>query len=150
LRETVTGEDAARRVDIPNTVYGFDEVLADKRVADKIDLAARKKEHAKIGKTISFIENGLNSYPMKYVKQIKALAEANQTKLIFIYLPEYGFEVNYDSITSTYAPFGPVIFPPTGLLDNPDNWMDHGHLNVKGANEFSDFFSKEIERRVKS
>lgn len=80
-----------------------------------------------------------------YVKKIAELAEANDVKLIFVYIPEYGSrETSVDE--AFYQQFGPILYVDKGkVFDNTEHWYDHGHLNSYGAESLTENVARKID-----
>lgn len=81
------------------------------------------------------------AFSKNYIKRMKRLADRTQTKIIFLYLPEFN-EVDLPPIQREfYEKLGKVLIPPVSLLNHPDYWMDPIHLNDKGAVRMAEWLS---------
>ncbi len=110
--------------------YGPSEVQADtnmlrQKKAERINRAARKLQET--GRDFHL------RFARKYLEKIHQLVEEQGIQLYFLYLPEYGWPLAEPMEIQTYQQYGQVWLPPKAILDNPENWMDDGHLNDRGA-----------------
>lgn len=69
--------------------------------------------------------------PRSYIRQLSALAKANDTQLVFLYLPFYGgYEEPFEK--AWLEQFGPVL--SAGFLrEDPQNYNDVAHMSGQGA-----------------
>ena len=74
-------------------------------------------------------------YPKSYLEKIFRLCEANQIKIIFLYLPGYGAWGSPPKGEMYYKKYGKVLMPPDSLFSDLSNWMDDNHFNSQGAEE---------------
>jgi hypothetical protein len=115
--------------------YGADTSRADK--SNLSDLRKRKEKKTKV------LE--LTDFPKKYIEKTMALAAQNQVKVAFLYLPEYGKNMeNPPAFMEFYQQYGEVWLPPTSIFENMDYWMDEGHLNDRGAEEMAKWLAEKI------
>jgi hypothetical protein len=84
------------------------------------------------------------SYPKKYIQRIASLAKKNGVKVIFLYLPSYGSQLQTPLEYDFYKNYGEVLIPPSSILINPKNWVDGEHLNYKGSKELANWLASEV------
>lgn len=135
VRELFTQEDVKRTTDASSSLFGFNGT-SDTANEDELKKFVTK-EKMKEKKKIAAIENVLDIFPTYYANQIAALAKANHTKLVFLYLPSYTGEVIKKEIEDRYSALGKIIFPNEKILTDKANWAEHEHLNLHGAEKIS-------------
>lgn len=147
FRELVTKENVQRELPVSDSRFGFN---GTDRLANRDELEnAKQKNYGPHKKSFGFIENGLNSIGLEYVRRIAEMAEKNNAKLYFIYLPEFGFPLKTNELEETYGRFGKIIYPRQSFLDTPANWCDKGHLNTQAAINYAKPLSDQLINTLK-
>jgi len=76
------------------------------------------------------------------------LAEQNNCKVLLLYLPEIGSNLQSPLLINYYKQFSNVIILPEEIIKDKTNWKDATHFNDKGAAKTSEFIipilSKEL------
>ena len=119
--------------------YGY---AAESRMADAGELQAHKAENA----TRDFNEKSMPRMPRIYLEKTAELARQHGVRMVFLYLPAYGAGVDQPVFLENYRQMGAVLLPPKTILDNPANWLDHGHMNDRGAAELAGWLAGELAR----
>jgi hypothetical protein len=87
---------------------------------------------------LSNFEQGFHgNFSRVYLKKISRLCIDNDIKLVFLYMPTYGANLDKPKEYDTYIKYGEVLIPPKHIYENQLNWQDENHLNSAGANELS-------------
>ncbi len=113
-----------------------DPTILEEKKNERIDRAAFKLK-----------EKGRNfhlRFARKYLEKISRLANERGIQLHFLYLPEYGWPLDYPLELANYQQYGEVWLPPRTILDDPKNWMDDGHLNDRGARLLSEWLVTQV------
>lgn len=79
------------------------------------------------------------NYSKHYIKQIVQLAQNNNCKVQFLYLPESGSGMKTPLLKDFYTRFGELIILPDSIISNQLNWKDATHFNDTGAKKATDF-----------
>lgn len=80
----------------------------------------------------------------EYVKKIHQLALENNVKLVFLYLPYYGIQVDKPAEYDFYRKMGEVWFPPADILGAPQYWSDLYHVNDLAATRLAEWLSSKL------
>ncbi len=72
------------------------------------------------------------NFPRVYLEKIVNLAQENETRLVFLYLPYFGSGLPPKD-AEFFSRNGGLLVPPNSLLANPRLWSDVTHLNTKGS-----------------
>ena len=101
------------------------------------EISALEKESAFRRRTLTrpILPEGLADIefgvPRSYIRQLSALAQAHDTKLVFLYLPFFGgFEEPFEK--EWLEQFGPVL-SASFLREDPQNYNDVAHMSDHGA-----------------
>lgn len=84
------------------------------------------------------------NYSKHYVQKIAELAEQNNCKLLFLYLPESGSKLTKPLLFDFYKSMAPVLLLPDSITTNANNWKDQTHFNDFGAKEISDMIQNKL------
>lgn len=91
-----------------------------------------------------FLRKLETNYSKHYLKKIVRLAQINNCKVIFLYLPESGSGIKTPLLQKFYKNLGDLILLPDSIVNNKLNWKDATHFNDSGALQVSDFIAKEV------
>ncbi len=80
-------------------------------------------------------------YSKHYIEKIVRLANDNNCKVFFLYLPESGSNLKQTLLLDYYQKFGEVIILPDDIINNKLNWKDATHFNDEGASKTSEFLN---------
>ena len=83
------------------------------------------------------MENLRMIYNKAWISRLASSAQAQNTSLVFLYLPQYGCTTCPPREAEFYRQFGNVLIPPSSILDNRKNWSDHDHFNNRGSREMA-------------
>lgn len=114
--------------------------LPDSTVADRTYLEDRKEHNRSWKYTTGFARWFYNQYSFSYIDKIIELAAANNCKVLFLYLPEYG-SIPIPEEMNFYTARSKVLLPPADIYDNPAYWKDHEHMNCMGAQTLSQWLA---------
>lgn len=78
------------------------------------------------------------NYSKHYIRKIVELAQINNCKVKFLYLPEYGSGMKTPVLNDFYTQFGELIILPDSIISNQQNWKDATHFNDTGAEKTSE------------
>ncbi|MGZ3861586.1 MAG: hypothetical protein ACXVPN_01125 [Bacteroidia bacterium] len=73
------------------------------------------------------------SFSRYYLQKIKSLADKNDCKVYFIYLPAFGNTAGNSLDSAFYKAYFKTYVPPDTILNNTLNWLDEAHLNDEGS-----------------
>lgn len=105
-----------------------------------------------IEKKLKQSDKSFSNVNIDYLKKIVVLCEEKRVRLVLIRLPVHQLlrerfdEYAFDSIRKEH--FNSVLF--LDFVNYPisnDKFVDFGHLNSKGANEFSEFFNQLVQKK---
>lgn len=85
------------------------------------------------------------NYSKHYIKQIVQLAQNNNCKVLFLYLPESGSGMKTPILKDFYTRFGELIILPDSIISNHSNWKDATHFNDTGAKKATDFIVNKLK-----
>jgi hypothetical protein len=85
------------------------------------------------------------NYSKHYIKQIVQLAQNNNCKVHFLYLPESGSGMKTPILKDFYIRFGELIILPDSIISNHSNWKDATHFNDTGARKATDFIVNKLK-----
>ena len=114
---------------------------ADAGVADAGKLLAIQRQNA--GKQLP-APGDMPALARIYLEKTLELAQQNGARVLFLYLPDFGARETQPAFLDWYKKRGSVLLPPQGLLDNPSNWLDHAHLNDRGAAQLAGWLAGEL------
>lgn len=115
--------------------------------ADAAFLRSIAQQRRTEGKGSLINQYARSTFAMDYVGRMAQLCKKNDVRLKFLFLPGYGTTLNADHLRKQYVEFGPVLFPPHELLNNPFNWHDEDHLNQRGAEQLSEWLQEVLKAR---
>jgi hypothetical protein len=92
----------------------------------------------------AIIRNIELNYPKHYLKKIVQLAENNNCKVLFLYLPESGSGMKIPLLNGFYSDLGKLIILPDSIISNHSYWKDATHFNDQGAMKASQFIMSEL------
>jgi len=79
------------------------------------------------------------NYSKHYIEKIVQLAEQNNCKVLLLYLPEIGSNLQSPLLMNYYKQFSNVIILPEEIIKDKSNWKDTTHFNDSGAEKTSKF-----------
>jgi len=84
-------------------------------------------------------------FPMHYLERAVQAAQAQGTRVAFLYLPAMGRPAAQRPLElARYQAWGPVWEPPADILDPVEHWMDPAHLNEIGAEALTRWLAGQI------
>ncbi len=86
------------------------------------------------------------SFSDLYFTKIKKLADENNCKVYFLYLPAFGNNANNSLDSLLYKKHFETLVPPDTLLNNYANWQDEAHFNKEGAVKLSAWVVKTLTK----
>ena len=92
----------------------------------------------------AIIRNVELNYSKHYIKKIASLANKNNCKIIFLYLPESGSGMKTPLLKDYYKDLGELIILPDSIISKHSNWKDATHFNDLGAALTSDFIVSKL------
>lgn len=92
----------------------------------------------------AIIRNLELNYSIHYLKKIVKLAENNNCKVLFLYLPESGSGIKAPLLKEFYNDLGELIILPDSIISNHSNWKDATHFNDSGAMNASQYVAFEL------
>jgi len=88
----------------------------------------------------------LNKLPsLTYVKRIVEMANQHDCKVIFLYLPSFGYNGNPIQNVDFYQELGEIWYPPRDILDNTAYWHDTWHFSRQGADSTTAWLIKRMQ-----
>ena len=117
--------------------------FAEEKKLEKHLLNQQKRYKKKLS---YFVSDFKFSYPKKYVTKIVSLAKRENIKVVFLYIPSYGYSIEKPLEYDFYKGETEIILPPDTIFTNKDNWFDSQHLNYKGSTSFAKWLSKELKK----
>lgn len=84
-----------------------------------------------------------NQISFAYLDEIHALAQENDVKIFFLYLPQYA-SIPQPEEVKKYEEYGTVLYPPEEIYSNPQNWKDIEHMNSNGSRLMSDWLADNL------
>lgn len=122
--------------------FGF---ASSKDTAAISTLEEIKLKRSKPKYSMSKIEHDFyEKFAKVYLNKISELCIENNVKLVFLYLPGYGYSIEEPQEYETYIKLGEVLIPPKSILAGQANWHDENHLNQTGAKELSLWLNEQI------
>lgn len=88
------------------------------------------------------------NYSMHYLEKIVQLAEANNCKVSFLYLPESGSGLEQPLLAKYYKSLSELHILPDSIINDQLNWKDATHFNDSGASLVSKFISSVLVNRM--
>ncbi|MCF6333917.1 MAG: hypothetical protein L3J11_11600 [Draconibacterium sp.] len=82
------------------------------------------------------------NYSKHYLEKIIKIAQQNNCKVLFLYLPESGSHLKLPLLADYYNELSNLIILPDFIIKNKSNWKDATHFNDLGALEASEFIAK--------
>jgi hypothetical protein len=79
------------------------------------------------------------NYSKHYLDKIVKMAGNNHCKILFLYLPESGSNLQFPLLMDYYTQFSDVIILPDKIINDKSNWKDATHFNDSGAAKTSKF-----------
>jgi len=108
-------------------------------VTDKVLEKNRKDWGKRLSKSKPpFLRKIELNYSKHYIEKIIALANTNNCRVIFLYLPESGSNLKQPMLLNYYQRYGDVIILPKDLIMDKSNWKDATHFNDSGASKASE------------
>jgi hypothetical protein len=126
-----------------NSNFGY---LSSTQLATSIDLTQNKlnwQTRNSISKP-AFIRDIELKYSKHYIKKIIQLAQRNECRILFLYLPEYGSGMTTPLLKEYYKEFGELIVLPDSIISNQLNWQDATHFNDSGAKKVTNIIIQEL------
>ena len=85
---------------------------------------------------------------LSILRNIISFAESQGVLVYFIYLPDFGSQ-DKPIDENIYATMAPILYvDDPSIFTNTNNWYDLGHLNSKGAVNYTQAISEVITRKV--
>jgi hypothetical protein len=125
--------------------YGASQMIAD---PVKLDKVSEKKKETGVEERSDANRNFNLKYPLSYLDKVVALAKANDVKIIFYYVENYGTVYAEPQVKDYYRANGDLWIAPDEIFSRKSNWMDENHLNDQGAEEYSKWLAKKISELV--
>lgn len=125
-------------VDSSRYGYGADSTRADAAQLQEI----QRKNAAKPSTSLE----GMPRFPRIYLEKMVDLARQKGVKIAFLYLPAFGAATGEPANLYWYAQRGRLWIPPRAILNDPANWLDHAHLNDRGAALVAGWLALQLER----
>jgi len=85
-------------------------------------------------------------YPRYILSNIAKLAASQDIKLVFLYIPPYGYPSKEPMEANTYRKYGELWIPPDSIFNTTSHWYDGDHLNLEGANALSFWVADQIKK----
>jgi hypothetical protein len=116
----------------PNADHGF---FPSESIAGEPDLSQNRNSWVKrlARRKSSLLRNMETRYSRHYLEKMVSMAEANQSRVVFLYMRESGSGLQEPLLADYYRSVSPVLILPDSLFSNPENWSDAMHLNARGA-----------------
>ena len=90
------------------------------------------------------------NYSKHYLEKIINLAEKNNCKVLFLYLPESGSKLQEPLLLDYYKCLAEVVLLPKSIINDELNWKDATHFNDSGAIKTSQFIvEKLLDEKIK-
>lgn len=127
-----------------NAKFGY---MSSTQIATANDFAENKTDwENRLSKSSPLLlrQTELN-YSKHYIKQIEQLAQNNNCKVHFLYLPESGSGMKTPILKDFYIRFGEIIILPDLIISNHSNWKDATHFNDTGAKKATDFIVNKLK-----
>ena len=143
--ETLKDDYINRCEEVPvrQDAYGFSSF--DDTASIELLNEAKMRRNMQAPKLSGFSRNFHMQYPRKYLKDISDVCKENDIRICFLYLPAYGTSLLKPAEFYTYMKYGEIFIPPSGILNNTNNWFDENHFNQNGARELSGWIACELK-----
>jgi hypothetical protein len=117
--------------------------------ADTLKLNIHKKYQTNFykNKSLSFIDDIQFKYPKNYLNKILDLAKEHNIKVIFLYVPSFGWAIDKPLNYDYYKKWGEVWLPPAELFTTHKYWVDQEHFNYKGSTEFGKWIANKFSEK---
>lgn len=119
---------------IPSSIYGYGSSAVSLPAGD-----AHRSSLPESTMEFSIMRGMEMHFPRHYIAEIATLAEANDVRVYFLYLPSFGFSKRMPSEYLYYRQFGQVLLPPDRIFSNPSYFMDMNHLNDQGSAQMAEW-----------
>jgi hypothetical protein len=96
-----------------------------------------EKHRIKRGELTKLERDFHSKFSRSYLKKINQICKQECIKIYFLYIPEYGTNIEKPKEFETYVKYGQVLIPPKAIFEKKTNWHDDSHLNLTGATELS-------------
>lgn len=133
------GSHSADHGFFPSEATADEAVLSQNRSTWTNRLARRKS---------LLLRNMETRYSRHYLEKMVSMAEANRSKVIFLYMRESGSGLQEPVMADYYRSIAPVLILPDSVFANPANWSDAMHLNTSGAALASEFIAEQLARQM--
>ena len=145
IKQTYIFRNDYPEADLSNYGYGpSDRIATTEELNDNI--AAWDKRMKR--KTNQMLKKIQLKHPKAYLEAMIRLLEEKNIQFCFVFLSEYGSNLDQPIDMEYYSKMGPVLIPRKSLLANPELWMDGSHLNDHGAEMISTWIAKETADMV--
>ena len=127
-----------------NAGFGY---MPSPEIATTNDFAENKTDwENRLSKSSPALQRQIElNYSKHYIKKIVQLAQNNNCKVHFLYLPESGSGMKTPILKDFYIRFGELIILPDSIISNHSNWKDATHFNDTGAKKATDFIVNKLE-----
>lgn len=85
------------------------------------------------------------NYSKHYLKKIVQLANQNDCKVLFLYLPESGSGMQQPALREFYSKLSDTVVLPEEIIRTRANWKDATHFNDIGAGKVSNYLLPKIK-----
>jgi len=163
IKEIIDIRGPFEKVKHVSAVYPYNSLIFQV-IMGNLDLNKERKPHQKgyipfheatvtgAIDTLTIIDNSIDDYKIKILKEIILTCQQNNTELVFVYSPTWHVVQKsfYDTVLSDLCVENDVAFLNYSnlpvFLNNPGYFFDRTHLNDEGARLFSTILTKEIMR----
>jgi hypothetical protein len=122
---------------VDNAKFGY---MSSNQIATATDFAENKTDWVRRGSKLkpAMLRQFELNYSKHYIRKIVELAQNNNCKIKFLYLPESGSGLKLPVLNNFYTQFGELIILPDSIISNQQNWKDATHFNDNGARKTSE------------
>lgn len=111
--------------------------------------AQRRWEHYYSQPRAAWADSLMLCYPLAYISEIMAMAKQSHTKVVMLYIPNYGYPWHKPRYQRYYQQFTDVYLMPDSFYDNKRYWIEDEHLNAEGATILSDSVAAYLYRQLR-
>ncbi|MCW3126398.1 MAG: hypothetical protein JWO03_2056 [Bacteroidetes bacterium] len=97
----------------------------------------------------AWADDMMTRYPKSYVGKIMALAKEHNVKVIFLYIPNFGYPNHSPKEQKYYRQLSELVMMPDSFYDATKNWRDDEHFNTPAAMVLSDTIAHHVAKYLR-
>lgn len=147
IRTYISGEGYAAAWEDPSRAIYRQTAVAD--ITILLHGSQRRWERYYSQPRAAWIDSLMLQYPKAYIAEIMELVKKSHTKLVMLYIPNYGYPWHQPRELAYYRQVTDVYLMPDSFYDNKRYWIEDEHLNARGATILSDSVAAYLSRQLR-